>query len=175
MFEQNFIPFAILLLLIPTAAGALYFINFQETPDEINTEPTEVIEHTASLDTQQTTSTSTKATDYNSSRSNRTTASGVNQEVPEPDPATEESDTAPTKVATATTVDMDTESSTSTKTTTTAVDNDCNDPHGDSSTCAPGDPIPGIGITAEQSGEVSKLDDDSDGDSISSDEDNSTN
>jgi hypothetical protein len=86
--------------------------------------------------------TGTKATDYNSSRSNRTTSASVDGDTDDYGDNSVEN----------------------------AVDNDCDDPHGEGSACAPGDPIPGIGITAEQGSEASKLDDDDDNDGIPTEE-----
>ena len=86
--------------------------------------------------------TGTKATDYNSSRSNRTTSASVDEDTDGYGDSSVEN----------------------------AVDNDCDDPHGEGSVCAPGDPIPGIDITTEQGSEASKLDDDDDGDSIPTEE-----
>lgn len=83
----------------------------------------------------------TKATDYNSSRSNRTTAGAVNPDDTGSGDATNET-----------------------------VDNDCSGPDGDMSACAPGDPVPGIGITEEQSVSGSRMDSDDDGDTVSAED-----
>lgn len=91
---------------------------------------------------EQATSSGNRATDYNSSRSNRTTAVAVY---------------------------IDTDGSGDGEV-SNDVDNDCDDPHGDTSRCAEGDPVPDIGITEEQSGGVSTIDSDDDGDSVPTDD-----